>query len=195
MRTKTLDFENTWVFGCAHLDQNKAFVYGERGYRSCEEHDEHILNAILNTPANATIISLGDMFFNTKYSKAVEIIDLISGGTDGNCNRVVYMVSGDTDGRTFIKLSKDPAVRVVKLGDQTWLKDENDSKKNIILSHYPMEEWPQMKHGGVHLHAHSHGKGRKLDGRLDCSVNVLLQEFGTPVVRLNELLTKGITDG
>ena len=42
-----------------------------------------------------------------------------------------------------------------------------NSKKKIVLSHYPIEDWNGYSKGWVHLHGHSHGQALKVNNRLD----------------------------
>lgn len=37
----------------------------------------------------------------------------------------------------------------------------------IVLCHYPIENWNNLDRGAKHLHGHVHGAGPKMDGRYD----------------------------
>ncbi len=66
--------------------------------------------------------------------------------------------------------------RMARLGrPYAWIADTYMIKKpqKIWLSHYPHMSWPDMHHGSLHLHGHSHGmlssaRGKMLDVGVDC---------------------------
>jgi calcineurin-like phosphoesterase family protein len=41
----------------------------------------------------------------------------------------------------------------------------------IVMSHYAMETWHDMRKGTIHLHGHSHGKLKTKTRRLDVGVD------------------------
>jgi len=186
MRHKNLDFSNTFVFGQAHLDHNKEFIYSNRGFGSCEEHDERIIEEIMNTPKHANIISMGDMFFNTSYNKAVEIIQRITKGHDGSCDRVFHMMCGAHDYKMFCRLVKDKSVRVVKLGEICWLHDIRSNPQEVIVCNLPLEQWFGQRGGVPHIHAQM--LTSDIGDRRDCCVDSLLPEFGSTVVSLDRII-------
>lgn len=42
---------------------------------------------------------------------------------------------------------------------------------NFIMMHYPLESWDKMLYGSIHVHGHSHGTMRKMNGRFDVGID------------------------
>jgi calcineurin-like phosphoesterase family protein len=67
-----------------------------------------------------------------------------------------------------------------------------DSGQFVVLSHYPIESWNRMTHGGIHLHGHRHGVGNNHRGfREDVGVD----PWGFKPVSVNDLGVKWMAQG
>jgi calcineurin-like phosphoesterase family protein len=114
------------------------------------------------------VYHLGDFSFGS-YAKTAEVL--------GRLNGNIELIMGNHDGKTIRSLSGYFASMKdydhIKIGDQY-----------LVLCHFPIENWREMKHGTIHLHGHLHGDShhgdRKIQGRIDVGVDTRKDRLMTP---------------
>ena len=98
-------------------------------------------------------------------------------------------VEGNRDHAVMWKVAKEN--QAVKLaGDLAMFQFGEESHETLVACHYPLEVWPQKEFGFVHMHGHTHARGKNMvsEGRLDVSVDNLMKVFNRPIVKLAEAL-------
>jgi calcineurin-like phosphoesterase family protein len=68
-----------------------------------------------------------------------------------------------------------------------------DNGTNVVLDHFPIESWKNMKHGWIHLHGHRHGTGDVFRGGLREDVGV--DPFNFKPVSLDDLTKLWLSQG
>lgn len=125
-----------------------------------------------------TLIHVGDLsLLNT--GKLLDYIVRIMPERPVGKPGTLKLVPGNHDGRQLRTLLKEarmpPHVEVLRD-----IVSMSHAGRKLVLCHYPLETWPGMlrrpdgrqsepgpERGVLHLHGHSHGRGRKAPGRLD----------------------------
>lgn len=174
-------FKKSFIISDAHLWHDKAFIYKDRGFESSAAHDEFVTSAMLKLPKGSTLLSLGNMFFNPKHEKVKELVLKLR-----NAGIHLMCIEGPHD-REFLWSLKNDGL-IVLLGDMAMLAQD---KTNVVVSHYPLELWPQKKFGYMALHGHTRAQLPSSIGtrRMDCSVDSLLKASGHPLASLSSIAT------
>lgn len=175
-----------------HINQDKVFVYGERGFSTGEEHDEYIYESLKRISGpDSILVNLGDSCFrdndmwNFKRLAAIPFykhyhiwgnhpsgakqaykneINRIYGRSDIEVYPLVY------DNVTFL-----PPIQNFAWGDQF-----------IVASHFPLSIWDHSKDEAWHLNGHCHGGFSETRGNcgfgktLDVGVDTALQYNNEP---------------
>jgi calcineurin-like phosphoesterase family protein len=114
------------------------------------------------------VYHLGDVSFGS-YAKTAQVL--------GRLNGNIELIMGNHDGKTLRSLSGYFASMKdydhIKIGDQY-----------LVLCHFPIENWREMRHGTIHLHGHLHGdthhECRVLPNRLDVGVDTRKDRLMAP---------------
>lgn len=171
--------------------ERRALLGLDASETSVAAHDAQLYLKLLEwVPKGSELIVLGDLALDSRDGTlhAVYMVSQVV-GDQGR----VLLLPGNHDEkhlRAFRPLPGWP--RNVELGER--IVTRRDHGAEWVLCHYPLEVWPGMAHrpdGGatgrnaaVHLHGHSHGRGRRLCGRLD----VGLDAVGRPLTLHEALL-------
>lgn len=175
-----------------HINQDKEFVYGERGFSSGEEHDEYIYESIKSiSDQDSILINLGDSCFrdnDTWHFNRLAAIPFykhyhIWGNHPSGAKQVykseVAARYGDSDLQVYPLEYKNvtflPPIQNFTWGDQF-----------IVCSHFPLSIWDHCKDGSWHLNGHCHGSFNETRGNcgfgktLDVGVDTALQYNNEP---------------
>jgi calcineurin-like phosphoesterase family protein len=170
---------NHWVTSDLHLNHNKDFLYGKRGFKNIEEHNETVINNINElVKPDDILFSLGDFCLNTTEDQLNTIISRI------NCKNI-YLIFGNHPNplkkiyeREVEKLyGPDVDVYPFRYKNIIYVGYHLEciiQGKYVVLNHFPIEVWEHMKNGSYMLCGHSHyslPRTRKdsIDGlTLDC---------------------------
>lgn len=135
-----------WFTSDLHLGHERVLSFTERPFPDIDTMERALIDAINARVAPADeLYVLGDFSFRCTKEHAAELRARI------RC-RSVHLVPGNHDkdwsqpdafAGTF---AVEPPIRVLKL----------DGGRKLVLSHYPMMDWPSMSHGSLHLHGHIH---------------------------------------
>lgn len=170
---------NHWVCSDLHLNHNKEFLYVKRGFNNIEEHNETVLNNI-NTlvKPDDILFSLGDFCLTTPEDKFEELISRINckniyliWGNHPNPIKKIYYREIEKQYGPDIDVYPYRYKNIVFVGYHLECIIQG---KYVVLNHFPIEVWENMKDGAYMLCGHSHyslGRTRKesTDGlTLDC---------------------------
>jgi calcineurin-like phosphoesterase family protein len=170
---------NHWITSDLHLNHNKDFLYKKRGFNNIEEHNETILNNInaLVQPDDI-LFSLGDFCLTTPEEKFEELINKINckniyliWGNHPNPIKKIYYREIEKQYGPDIDVYPYRYKNIVFVGYHLECIIQG---KYVVLNHFPIEVWENMKDGAYMLCGHSHyslNRTRKdsVDGlTLDC---------------------------
>lgn len=129
-----------------------------------DNHTEWLVRQINNKVSiNASVFHLGDMFFSCTNEEAVNVLLRLNGNWSfvlGNhCNPSKLLTVVNT-----VNNMKGSTHKVVGwyyrllVRIEPKIKNEKVYKKQLILSHFPIEDWEAMSHGSYMIHGHCHAK-------------------------------------
>ena len=155
-----------FFLGDTHFNHEAIIRHAGRRYASVAE-----MNASLMTTWNSVVTSerdevwhLGDFGF---HAQGAEDLAAIWWRLRGRKSLVVG--NHDVKNPQVLRL---PWERV-----ETLFELKTDGRR-VVLCHYPLESWPGMHYGAVHLHGHCHGTlAHQIPHRFDVGVDVV----GAPV--------------
>lgn len=159
-----------------------------RPFSSLEQMNDAIVNAINEkVKENDTLYFLGDWAFggiesiwnfykriickNIIFIKGNHDTHIIKNKVLPNCKRLNPYSLNIVDGVPIGGEYPD------YVEAQTLFREVHDyleitiDKVNVVLCHYPIEEWNDRHGKSIHLHGHQHGKNRKIENRLDIGID------------------------
>ena len=165
----TVDISKSDIFfvGDTHFSHANIIKYDGRPYASPHLHDEAIIkNWNRCIDKNDIVFHLGDVAFFKNPDQCENILKRLNGR--------IYLIEGNHD-KELLKHSHLKAYfQMVTNYLKVTVKDEEYHDQDIILFHYPMEEWDGAFHGTWHLHGHVHGNLKtKIKNRLEVSINCI----------------------
>jgi len=167
------------LFSDLHIGHNREIMWRTRGYQCPEDHDTDMLLWLRKAQEESGLcISLGDIVYRAKSDARKKVVEILDADNVG-------LILGNHDAK-FINSTK--GLNDSSLGDMLLLRCETEE---VVISHYPMLDWPGQYRGVYHLHGHCHGRlpeSTYQPKRMDISAECLLEVFGRPVASLDEIL-------
>jgi calcineurin-like phosphoesterase family protein len=123
-------------------------------FTSIEEHDAHLVDQwCLSVQPEDTVYHLGDVsWYGT--ARTNDLLNSLPGRK--------HLIRGNHDHKAH-KLTAFESVR-----DYATLPG---FAIPIVLMHFPLEEWDRKAYGAIHVHGHTHGNSRYIEGRKDVGVD------------------------
>lgn len=179
-----------------HIGHNKDFIWRDRQFGSPEEHHEYMLEVLRKTLETNRVISLGDVMFKARKEIRKQLLEILE-------HPNFLSVPGNHD-QEFLRahMSENRILSDVVFGHL-------DKKKNkvVVLSHFPLLEWPSKWRGAYHFHGHCHGNlpcDSMVEKRADISVDLMSTLFDIEIMPVSALvdfvdrrdeLMKEVSDG
>lgn len=142
---------NIWFSSDTHYFHSNIIKYCKRPFSSALEMNNKLIenwNSVIKP--NDTVYHLGDVGFCSE-SHLMNILDQLNG------NKVLILGNHDK----MIKKSKGLKLKFTEIYDYYELKVKDDNVPGgiqlIILCHFPLLSWNQMRRGSFMLHGHTHG--------------------------------------
>lgn len=106
---------------------------------------------------NDIVFVLGDTFwFNDSHSIKRALSQLK--GKD------IYILPGNHDEFESYHRVVDPRIHLCQDVMVVWITEENQPKREVWLSHYPMMTWPHRENGAYQFFGHIHSRPDKFEG-------------------------------
>jgi calcineurin-like phosphoesterase family protein len=143
-----------------HLNHANIIKYCNRPFQSVEDMDAILIRNWNSTVRDCdTVYLLGDLAY--KAGPSIEaLLDQLNG--------IIVLIKGNHETPHPTKGQAINFDRFKYVHD--YLELEIDGQQ-LILFHYPIENWNNKWKGSYHLCGHSHGKAKKMKGRLDVGVD------------------------
>lgn len=154
----------TYYTADTHFNHANIIQFCGRPYSNVELMTEDMIR-IWNETVNEDddLYHLGDFAMGNK-TQALEILAQLNGRK--------HLIRGNHDPNRLAESSLWESVhQYLRLGD-------------LIMFHFPIEEWNNMKYGTIHLHGHTHGRSTSMTNRYDVGWDV----YGRPVT-IEEILS------
>lgn len=160
---------SVFVTSDTHYFHANIIKYCSRPFETVDD-----MNATLIANWNATVAPtdivyhLGDVSFGS-VDNTITILNQLNGK--------IHLISGNHDSRKVKSLSRWSSV-------QEYLSVICGSKQ-IVMFHYPIEEWDGKHRGSYHFHGHCHGA---LDNVIDRRYDVGVDSNGMKPILVNSLI-------
>lgn len=139
-----------------HFGHDNIIKYCGRPFKHSDEMNTTLLlNWNKKVPEEAVVFMVGDVIF----------------GNDRLAESILPRLNGE---KILILGNHDREHRISKYFSKVYRMMEVNDKElgTTFLCHYPIESWPGMNRGVVHLHGHCHGGLKRLmDNRMDVGVD------------------------
>lgn len=143
-----------WFTSDLHLGHTKVLDFADRPWGTIGEmNDALIANINARVAPTDTLYILGDYSFKIDLETAYALRQRI------HC-RDIHLVPGNHD-KDWTRpeaagaFTVEPMITTIKV---------NDGRQKIVLSHFPLADWPSMRRGSWHLHGHIHSRGADYNG-------------------------------
>ena len=138
-----------WFTSDLHLGHAKVLEFAGRPWDAIGEMNEALVaNINARVAPTDTLYVLGDYSFKIGLETAYALRQKI------NC-RDIHLVPGNHD-KDWTRpevagaFTVEPMITTIKV---------NDGRQKVVLSHFPLADWPSMRRGSWHLHGHIHSSG------------------------------------
>lgn len=138
-----------------HLGHQGVLGFGQRPFRTVEDHDRAIVDRWNNRVTDAdTVYVLGDFALGATARELRRLFGELRGQK--------HLVIGDHDANRVLDLPwASPPREILRVTVE---------RQQLFLSHYPTRAWPGIFGGTIHLYGHTHGALQ--DTRHSCDVGV-----------------------
>lgn len=151
------DEQRIYVTSDLHLGHQREFVWQDRGYTSIQEHDAGVIKTLNETVRpNDILLFLGDFCLNTPIAQFDAYIDQI------HCQNILSLWGNHNNPHeksVYRKIVPEGERYPVKYKNVTYYGHYLEAVLNgrfVILFHYPITVWNEMKNGSWMLCGHSH---------------------------------------
>ena len=184
-----------------HLDHDRDFIYGPRGFNNRDEHKDWILKECDSLDTLDELWYLGDFSLNSTPEKTWNYLrripckkHLIWGNHEGNTRRIFneFVKRNFGDGVEEVYPLFIPEINTVFHGYYKVLKSKQHPI--LVLSHFPHLIWDYMSKGSINLCGHSHGNciqtsPSNTEGKIiDIGVDNCKKLFNKPFASLDQVL-------
>jgi calcineurin-like phosphoesterase family protein len=201
--------KNVYITSDTHFGHAQKFIYEKRGFRSVAEHDSTIIENINNlVNEDDVLFHLGDFCLNTTYERFEQIINSIKCQNIyclwGNHNSRIreayekevksfFLKNVDDDNLNHALFKETPDIYPYRYKNIVFVGYHLEciiQGKYVVLNHFPIEVWENMKEGSYMLCGHSHyslerTRKESTDGlTLDCG-----WEGHNSIYNFNEIVT------
>jgi calcineurin-like phosphoesterase family protein len=159
--------ENLYWTTDPHLNHVRDFVWQSRGHNSIEEHREAWIAKVNETlPFDAKLFLLGDFFLNSTPEMVDDVLDRVK------CNKIYYLWGNHENPLQRMYRAQCLGLLGGEEGEVYPLRYKNlvfvgnylqifVGKQPIVMCHFPLRSWNDMKFGAWMLHGHEHNQVEK----------------------------------
>ena len=156
-----------WFTSDLHLGHIRVLQFAERPWDTIERMNDALISKInARVAPTDTLYVLGDYSFKIDLETALALRQRI------NC-RDIHLVPGNHDkdwtrDEVAGAFTVEPMITTIKV---------NEGRQKVVLSHFPLADWPSMRRGSWHLHGHIHSRGMDYN-RFNLRQNVMRYDVG-----------------
>ena len=164
-----------------HLGHKNIIKYENRPFKDIHEMTLSLIKNWNNKiKSNDEVYILGDLAFIGNPLPIEILMSFIK-----QLNGKIHLIRGNHD-KWVDKKNFNPRL----FESINYYKEIKDQGKDIILCHYPIENWNGMEHGSIHLHGHLHSYKTEL--YRENRFNVGVDNWNYEPVSLDEITEKGL---
>lgn len=106
---------------------------------------------------NDIVFVLGDTFWFNDSRSIKKVLGQLKG-------KDIYIIPGNHDDFESYHRVVDPRIHLCQDVMVVWITEENQPKREVWLSHYPMMTWPHRENGAYQFFGHIHSHPDKFAG-------------------------------
>lgn len=170
----------TFVTSDFHGHHSNVCKFTKRPWTAEKNIDECVRIVNSRVEEGDTVYHLGDFSFagTSKFDEVMTFIKRLNGKW--------FFLLGNHDKERMLRAAMELLPNKI-LGVEHYVEIGHGGKK-IVMCHYPLYSWNNMKHGSIHIHGHTHAQ--VLDGKaLDVGLDGVYDVFGEhKVLSMEEVL-------
>lgn len=142
--------QSRWWTSDTHFFHANVIKYCNRPYDSIEDMHEGLIsnwNSVVSPKDRVDV--LGDFTFANSANEE-ENLNIFN-----RLNGEKHLTRGNHCGKRCLDLPWESI---------EWYRSEHVEGRRVVMCHFPIEDWHNMKHGTIHLHGHMHGARVSHDG-------------------------------
>ena len=154
-----------------HFSHASIISFCDRPFRDTQDMDEALVaNWNRRVGPDDTVFHLGD--FCWRKGNGLSLLARLRGRK--------HLILGNHDSTEIAGADAWESV-----GHYQMIRRQPGAHPDLVLFHYPIEEWDNIRHGAIHLHGHVHARLQQTRQRLDVGVDC----WNFAPVSLEELLS------
>jgi calcineurin-like phosphoesterase family protein len=159
--------------GCTHFGHENIIRLANRPFADADEMDSELIrrwNARVGEEDE--VYHLGDFAWKVDQSRLRTIMNSLNGR--------IHLIHGNHD-REVITMSRRFAIST------KYLIERRPGMEDMVMFHYPIEEWQGFFHGAWHVHAHTHKSEKRGTVGIERRVNVTVEAWDYAPASLDEV--------
>lgn len=160
------DMRTTKFASDIHFGHKTVLEHSYRNFPSTDSMDDYIIARWNRVVAkNDSVILAGDVSLHKDHKRTEEILGELHGD--------IHLVPGNHDHSWLRRLDRWASVEQIKMINLRWdVNKKFEQDVRVVICHYPMDVWPGIQDGVIHLHGHCHGNLRdKYRNRIDIGID------------------------
>ena len=150
--------QKIWFTSDLHLGHRNVIRFCNRPFADEKEMGKSLIENWNNIVGdNDIVFVLGDTFWFNDSHSIKRVLSQLKG-------KDIYILPGNHDDFDHYYRVDDPRIHLCQDIVVVWITENNQPKREVWLSHYPMMTWPHRENGAYQFFGHIHSQPGKTDG-------------------------------
>lgn len=150
--------QKIWFTSDLHLGHRNVIRFCNRPFTDEKAMGKSLIENWNNTVGdNDIVFVLGDTFWFNDSHSIKRVLSQLKG-------KDIYILPGNHDDFDHYYRVDDMRIHLCADIVVVWITEENQPKREVWLSHYPMMTWPHRENGAYQFFGHIHSQPDKFDG-------------------------------
>lgn len=150
--------QKIWFTSDLHFGHRNVIRFCNRPFADEKEMGQSLIENWNNTVGdNDIVFVLGDTFWFNDSHSIKKVLSQLKG-------KDIYILPGNHDDFDHYYRVDDMRIHLCADIVVVWITEENQPKREVWLSHYPMMTWPHRENGAYQFFGHIHSQPDKFDG-------------------------------
>ena len=150
--------QKIWFTSDLHLGHRNVIRFCNRPFADEKEMGKSLIENWNNIVGdNDIVFVLGDTFWFNDSHGIKRVLSQLKG-------KDIYILPGNHDDFDHYYRVDDMRIHLCADIVVVWITEENQPKREVWLSHYPMMTWPHRENGAYQFFGHIHSQPDKFDG-------------------------------
>lgn len=150
--------QKIWFTSDLHFGHRNVIRFCDRPFADEKEMGKSLIENWNNTVGdNDIVFVLGDTFWFNDSRGIKKVLGQLKG-------KDIYILPGNHDDFESYHRVDDPRIHLCTDIVVVWITENNQPKREVWLSHYPMMTWPHRENDAYQFFGHIHSQPDKYDG-------------------------------